>query len=172
MGITTKTGDRGKTSLLNGKRVSKDHAAIKACAQLDELCSFLGLARCHIRRADRKKLLEGLQKDLYLICAEVSAQKQAVGKLKRRIDGVYVKRLEDAIGDLEKGFRLKKCFILSGKNLASAVLDVARARCRSAEISIVTLKTKKWLPNAFIPIYLNRLSDLLFLLSRASTRSS
>jgi len=158
------------TSLLGGRRVSKDHAIVKACAQLDELCSFLGLAKCHFKGGECRRLLESLQKDLYVICAEVSAGKNGTVKLKKKIDGNRIKKLEEKICDLEKGLKLKKCFTLAGKNLASSLLDVARARARSAEIAIVTLKNKKHLHNGFIPIYVNRLSDLLFLLSRSSAK--
>ncbi len=167
MGITTKTGDRGKTSLLGGRRVPKDHVVIKACSHLDELSSFLGLVRCLVRNSACKKLLESIQKDLYIICSEASAGQTAVKKLTQRIDGPRIKKLEDRILELESRPGVNKCFTLAGEDLASGFLDVARARCRSAEILIVTLKNRKLLPKGSILIYLNRLSDLLYLMSRS-----
>lgn len=155
------------TSLLGGRRVRKDHIIVRTCGQLDELCSFLGLAKSLMSEKGGKKLLESIQKDLYVICSEVACQKDFARKLKKRIGRSHIKRLEDKIYDLESRLKVKKCFSLPGENSASALLDVARAKCRSAEINIVTLKNKKFLHNSFIPIYLNRLSDLLYLLSRA-----
>jgi len=155
------------TSLLGGRRVRKDHIIVRTCGQLDELCSFLGLAKSLISERGGKKLLESIQKDLYVICSEVACEKRLSGKLKQRIGRSHIKRLEDRIYDLESRFKIRKCFTLPGENSVSALLDVARARCRSAEINIVTLKKKKLLHNGLIPVYLNRLSDLLYLLSRS-----
>ncbi|MFH0826699.1 MAG: cob(I)yrinic acid a,c-diamide adenosyltransferase [Candidatus Omnitrophota bacterium] len=165
--ITTKTGDKGMTSLLGGRRVRKDHIIVRTCAQLDELCSFLGLAKSLLSEKACKKLLESIQKDLYVICSEVACQKNFARKLKRRIGRDHIKRLEDRICDLESRLKIKKCFTLPGENSVSALLDVARTECRSAEISIVILKNREFLHNGFIPIYVNRLSDLLYLLSRS-----
>lgn len=166
--ITTKTGDKGMTSLLGGGRVRKDHIIVRTCAQLDELCSFLGLAKSLMSERACKKLLESIQKDLYVICSEVACQKRFAAKLKKRIEKNHIKRLEDRICDLESRLKVKRCFTLPGENSVSALLDVARARCRSAEINIVTLKNKRLLNNNHILIYVNRLSDLLYLMSRIS----
>jgi cob(I)alamin adenosyltransferase len=169
--ITTKSGDKGMTSLLGGARIRKDHIIVKTCAELDMLCSFLGLAKSLSEEGRCKKLLESLQKDLYTICAEVACEKRLAEKLKKRIDKTHIKKLEDRICNLESRFKIKKCFTLPGESSVSALLDVARAACRSAEINIVTLKNKKLLHNNHIPVYVNRLSDLLYLLSRASGTS-
>lgn len=171
MGITTKTGDKGRTSLLGGMRVSKDHVIIRTCAHLDDLCSFLGLAKSLLRQQALKKLLERIQKDLYVICAEVAAEKKLVKGLKQRINNAHIKRLERKIRDLEGRLKLKKSFTLPGKNFVSGLLDVARARTRSTEVNIVTLRKRKLLLNNHVLIYLNRLSDLLYLLSRACEKS-
>jgi cob(I)alamin adenosyltransferase len=167
MGITTKTGDKGMTSLLGGARIRKDHITVKAFSELDELCSILGLAKSLIKKRVSRKLLESVQKDLSVVCCEVAARKISLKKLKKRIDSSHIKKLEDKIHDLESKIELKSCFSLPGENPVSGLLDVARAITRKAEIHIVTLKNKNLLKNHCILIYLNRLSDLLYLLSRS-----
>ena len=172
MPIATKTGDRGMTSLLGGRRIRKDHIIVRTCAQLDELCSFLGLVKSFIRQKKGRELLTSIQKDLYVICSEVACEKKVAGKLKKRIDKSHVRKLEDRIGDWEGRLKIKRCFAVAGEDAVSALLDVCRARCRSAEIHIVSLRNKKLLHNGFIPAYVNRLSDLLYLLSRAACTKS
>ncbi len=168
MSITTKKGDKGLTQLTCGQSVKKDDIRMDACGTLDELCSFLGLAKSLISNRNTKKLLELIQKDLFIIGAEIATQVKFINRLKNRIDNNYVKRLEDNINILERRLKLReRCFLLPGENFISAVLDVARTICRRAERRIVTLKNKKVLKNPRILIYLNRLSDLLYLLARA-----
>lgn len=168
MGITTKKGDKGLTQLCGGRKIRKDDIRVDACGTLDELCSFLGLAKSLIKNTNTKKLLESIQKDLFIICTEVATGLEFISKLKKRIDNNYVKRLEENINRLETKIKLKeRCFLLPGENFISGVLDVARAIARNAERKIVTLKNKKILKNPRILIYLNRLSDLLYLLARA-----
>ncbi|MFH1458177.1 MAG: ATP:cob(I)alamin adenosyltransferase [Candidatus Omnitrophota bacterium] len=168
--ITTKTGDKGMTSLLGGGRIKKDHVIVRACAELDTLCSFLALARTLSKEVGCKKLLESIQKDVGLICSEIAASKRFAKKLKIRIGPDSVKRLEDKIGDLERKVKLKACFSLLNENLISNILDLSRTMARKAEIHLVTLKRKRLLINDYVLIYLNRLSDLLYLLSRSSDK--
>ena len=166
--ITTKTGDKGLTQLACGRKVRKDDIRIYAYGTLDELCSFLGLAKGLIKNRATKRLLEAMQKDLFVIGAEIATKPKFINRLKNRLDNHYVKRLEVNINILEKRLRLKeRCFLLPGENFVSAVLDVARTVCRRLERNIVTLKNRKILKNPQVLIYLNRLSDLLYLLARA-----
>jgi len=167
MSITTKKGDKGMTSLLGGLRVRKDHIIVRTCAELDELCSFLGLTRSLMREKAIKGLLESIQKDLSVICSEIATQAKFLNRLKKRIDIIYIRKLEDKIRALEGRVKLKGCFSLLGNNPISSLLDVSRAITRRVEINTVTLKNKNLLKNHHILIYLNRLSDLLYLLSRA-----
>lgn len=167
MSIITKKGDKGITSLCYGVKASKDNPSIEACGVLDELCSFLGLSKNLIKEQNNKKLIESIQKDLFVIGAEFATKFQHINKLKKRIDKSYIERLEKFIWDLEKKNKLKtRSFCLPGENLASSVLDISRAIARRAERLSVTLRKKKILLNGDILIYLNRLSDLLYLLAR------
>jgi len=168
MSITTKTGDKGLTSLCCGKRIRKDHILVQICGLLDELCSFLGLTKSLIKKRQTKKLLVSIQKDLFVIGAEIATSAKFLNRLKKRIDNNYVKRLEDNINNLERKIKLKgSCFLLPGENFISSAFDVGRTIARRAERQVVTLKHKNILKNPQILIYLNRLSDLLYLLARA-----
>lgn len=168
MSITTKKGDRGITSLCFGAPVSKDNIRLEACGTLDELNSFLGLAKSLIKQKKNKKLIESLQGDLFVIGAELATKRVSLAKLRKRIDKSYASRLENAICELEKKKVIKgSCFCLPGANPASGTLDIARTIARRAERLIVTLKRRGKLHNDSILVYLNRLSDLLYLLARA-----
>jgi len=168
MSITTKIGDKGRTSLYYGESVSKDDLRVEAYGTLDELCSFLGLSKSLIKERKNKKLIESIQRDLFVISAELATKPAFLGRLEKRIDKSYIDFLEQAISDWEKKMAFKgRCFYLPGENLISSVLDIARTVARRAERLVVTLKVKGKLSNNFILIYLNRLSDLLFLLARA-----
>ena len=167
MSIVTKNGDRGRTFLCYGARVSKDNPSVEACGALDELSSFLGLSKNLIKEQKNKKLIASIQKDLFVVGAEFATKPKQISKLRERIDDSYIGRLEKVIRDLEKNYKSKqRCFCLPGENFASSVLDIARAIARRAERLSVTLKRKKLLLNGDILIYLNRLSDLLYLLAR------
>ncbi|OGL46831.1 MAG: ATP:cob(I)alamin adenosyltransferase [Candidatus Schekmanbacteria bacterium RBG_16_38_11] len=167
MSIVTKKGDKGMTSLYWGGRIRKDHIRVETYGTLDELCTFLGLAKSLIKERETKKILESVQKDLFIIGSEIAAKPKYVGKLEYRIDSSYVKRLEESIKDLEERIKFEGCcFLLPGENFISATLDIARTITRRAERRIVTLKNKKIFKNPYILPYMNRLSDLLYLLAR------
>jgi len=167
MSIVTKKGDKGNTSLYQGKMVSKDHLRIEACGSLDELSSYLGLAKSMIKGKNIVTLIESIQKDLFILATEMVTEIKSLGKLKKRIDSSLIDHLNKAILEIEdkKGLKIKG-FKLSGKSSASSVLDIARTITRRVERRVVTLARKKLLKNKYILIYLNRLSDLLFLLAR------
>jgi len=151
-----------------GGRVPKDHLRVEAYGTLDELCAFLGLAKSLIRERKTKNIIECLQKDLFVICAELATKSAFLRKLKRRINKIDVSRLERIILDLEKKRTFKQpCFYLPGENIISSNLDIARTIARRAERHTVSLKRKGLLLNPSIIVYLNRLSDLLYLLARA-----
>jgi len=167
MSIVTKKGDKGVTSLCYGVRVSKDDIRVHTFGTLDELCSSLGLSKSLIKGQKHKKLIESIQKDLFVICTELATEAKSFSKLKKRIDKTYVNRLEVAIRNLEKNKPLNRnCFCLPGENQVSSTLDISRAITRRGERLAVTLKRKGILFNDGILIYLNRLSDLLYLLAR------
>lgn len=168
MSIVTKKGDRGSTYLLCGSRVSKDDPRVEACGDLDELCSFIGLARSTVRDKKVKGLLLAIQKDLFAVCYEFTAGAMAGRIAGERICAGHIRRLEGAIGALESGkSRRITAFCVPGDNRISGTLDVARTIARRAERRAATLGRKGLLKNEGVLIYLNRLSDLLFLLARS-----
>jgi ATP:cob(I)alamin adenosyltransferase len=166
MAVTTKTGDKGSTSLYWGGRVPKDHIRVEAYGNLDELCSVLGLSKSLINEKSIKGLIESIQRDLFVVGAELATKKAFIGKLKQRVDKSYIERLEKISADLEDRRTFKECCFYLPANPISSSLDIARTVARRAERSIVTVKRKGLLTNKFILIYLNRLSDLLYLLAR------
>lgn len=169
MGIVTKKGDHGKTSLYFGGVVSKDHPRVELCGALDELSSFLGVAKCLLKDDGSRLWIGRVQKDLVTIGAEAATAAKHLPKLRVRMRATDVRRLEGYIGDLEARRRKKNfCFSVPGKCLVSSCLDVARTIARRAERRAVSLLKKKQLKNRDILVYLNRLSDLLYLLARKS----
>lgn len=168
MHIATKTGDKGKTSLLYGGRVDKDNCRIEACGIIDELTSFLGLGRSLVKGRAQKRLIRSAQERLFLMSSELACPKSSVRKLKRRIAQGDITELERNIDKLEAAGRKRRGgFVTPGKNRLSATLHIARTVSRRAERRVMTLKKKRLLSNRFIIIYLNRLSDLLYLLARS-----
>jgi cob(I)alamin adenosyltransferase len=172
MSIVTKRGDKGLTSLCRGKRVMKDHAIIEANGSVDELCSHLGTAKSLIKNTATKRMLESVQRDLLVMCAEIATDTRCVRFLKNRVDASSIKRLDEIIRKIEKRDVLKsgRCFYLPGQDFVSSILDVARSVSRRAERRVVTLKKRHMLKNVHITAYLNRLSDMLYLLVRCHER--
>ena len=167
MSIVTKRGDRGLTCLYKAKPVPKDHIRIEACGTLDELNSCLGLAKSFIKNKNIKKILKFIQQDLFLIGTEVVTSQRFLSKLKKRINNTHLSRIEEIIKQLEKRRKSNEaCFSLPGENPSSGSLHLARTISRRAERRVTTLKRKKILKNSQILIYLNRLSDLLYLLAK------
>ncbi len=169
MAIYTRTGDKGKTSLFNGQRISKDNLRIEAIGTIDELNSVIGVVLSEIRnpKSEIRKELIRIQNDLFNIGAnlanpEVSSQKLAVSSLGKR-----VKDFERFIDKMTEQMPPLKNFILPGGGKAGAFLHLSRAVCRRVERRIVELNSKEKVDNNII-IYLNRLSDLLFTMARFS----
>lgn len=168
MSIVTKTGDEGKTALRAGRRVNKDDIRVEICGQLDELCSFLGLARSLVTNRRTKSIIQDIQRDLFVIGAEFCTDARSLRKLNHRISAMDVERIEKTIRRLEPRAKTIGCgFCLPGENIQSATVDVARAVARRAERRVVTFGRRGDLKNPHILVYLNRLSDLLFVLSRS-----
>lgn len=168
MPITTKTGDKGKTDLFLGPRVAKDDLRVEAYGTLDELCSLLGLAKSFITAKKVKCILETIQRDLFILGSEIGVASCHRGKLKKKIDASHVQGLDEIICGLEKNNSCKtRSFCLPGGNTISSSLDIARTVARRAERCMVTLKRKRILQNGQCLVYLNRTSDLLYLLARS-----
>lgn len=163
--IYTKTGDQGDTALGDGTRVSKDHVRVAAYGGVDELNAVLGiLLTLPLPDAD---LLREIQNDLFDVGADlcVPAQGEEFAGKALRIKPEQAARLEAAIDRLNAGLAPLKSFILPGGQPAAAWCHLARTVCRRAERDVVTLAHSEPI-NPQVIIYLNRLSDLLFVLAR------
>ncbi len=168
MKIYTKTGDTGETSLLGGARVPKDDRRIAACGEVDETNAALGAVRALAEPA-LERLLVSLQKDLFAIGAQLSDPTHAVAakRAKAAVTGSHVRRLEKRIDSASARLPPLRAFLLPGGTPAAALLHQARAVCRRAERSVVALAHQAEIDPRIVA-YLNRLSDLLFVLARSA----
>jgi len=169
--IYTRTGDRGTTGLGDARRVAKDHPRIEAIGAVDELNAALGLASASGLDAVGAELLKRIQNDLFDLGADlcVPAARRRGRKPVRpalRITEAHVLPLEAAIDRLNESLNPLRSFVLPGGTPASSWLHLARTVCRRAERRLVALGRKEPVNPQGI-IYLNRLSDLLFVMARA-----
>ncbi|MEX0742767.1 MAG: cob(I)yrinic acid a,c-diamide adenosyltransferase [Actinomycetota bacterium] len=169
--IYTKTGDDGTTGLLYGGRISKADPATEAYGTTDEAVAVLGLARAlteDLALADR---LLSLQRQLFIVGADLATNPAERGKLQPGVSLVAdedVDGLEVWIDELVTAHPLPNAFVVPGANPVSASLDVARAVVRRAERRVVELREGGAEVNDAVVRYLNRLSDLLFVLARVA----
>ena len=165
--IYTKTGDAGETSLFDNSRVSKADARVDAYGEVDELNAMLGAARAAGLDADLTGAVEMIQKELFAVGARLAdPAKRIAGRVaKAAVQASDVERLEQTIDRLETELEPLRRFILPGGSPAGAALHVARTLCRRAERRIVALGGDAAEPTLLA--YVNRLSDLLFVLARA-----
>lgn len=166
MPISTKKGDKEFTGLLDGKRVPKYHLRPETYGTLDELNSFLGLARAVSRDRGVKKVLLTIQNHLFTIGAELALSGRNRNFLKGEITQKEVDWLNHLSRDLEASLKPDPRFIIYGELQVSSILDVARAISRKVERLATKMKSKRMLRNSKILEYLNRLSDVLYLLAR------
>jgi cob(I)alamin adenosyltransferase len=167
--IYTKTGDDGSTGLLYGGRISKADLATDAYGTTDEAVAALGLARALADDPDLQEDLLVLQRELFVVGADLAANPAKRKKLAKGVSLVtddMVRRLEQRIDDLVALRPLPQVFIVPGANPASAALDLARSVVRRAERRVVELERAERTVNPEVRRYLNRLSDLLFVLAR------
>jgi cob(I)alamin adenosyltransferase len=164
--LYTRTGDAGETSLFDGTRVRKDDGRVDAYGEVDELNAWLGLARASRLDDDLDAELVRLQRDLFALGARLAdpADKIADRVTKAALGDDEVARLEQAIDRLDADLPPLRRFILAGGSPAGAALHVARTVCRRAERRIVALQPPV---DPVLVRYVNRLSDLLFVLARA-----
>ena len=165
MRISTKKGDSGYTSLLKGERVPKHHLIIEAGGTLDEANSLIGVARAASSEKRIKRILLQVQKHLFIIGAELSGPKGKSKAPKNKISETEIKWLERLVDEFEEALALPPGFVAFGQNEGSSHLDVARTIVRKVERMAVKMKSKDLIENPFILKYLNRLSDLIFLLA-------
>ncbi len=170
--IYTKTGDDGQTALFGGGRVEKDHPRVEAYGEVDELNACLGMARAVELMPRIDEVLVPVQRDLFSIGALLATpdhDKMREQLQKARIDEERIAELERAIDDCDRELEPLRSFILPGGTPKSAALHVARTVCRRAERRVVALQREVGLPELVV-IYLNRLSDLLFMLARLANK--
>ncbi len=172
MRIYTRTGDEGQTGLFGGGRVAKDDPRVEAYGDVDELNAALGLARAIEPDPRIDEILVAVQRDLFAIGALLATPDPARMRehlTKARIDEGRITQLELDIDHGEAELTPLRAFILPGGTPKAATLHVARTVCRRAERRVVHLAQTVDLP-PLAAIYLNRLSDLLFVLARVATR--
>ncbi len=172
--ITTKIGDMGTTVLLSGEVVEKDSPRTMAYGDLDELVSVLGVARCHVKRADVGDEILYLQRNLFIVGAELATSLEMVRLLKQRITKQFLRDFEVRRERWESSIAMPKGFIIPGGSgsLASAHLDHARAVARRLERRAVRMTRENLVANPPMMRWLNRLSDFLWLLARAEEGES
>jgi len=170
MSIATKTGDAGLTSLLYNRRVSKSDPRVEAYGSVDELNAALGLARATADRPSVAPFLECVQKDLVPLMAELATSSQDLERYTRdgfgRITPESTSKLDQQVKELEARHVDFKGWATPGATLHSAALEVARTTCRRAERRVCALQEQGELQNTEVLVYLNRLSDVLWLLAR------
>jgi cob(I)alamin adenosyltransferase len=169
--IYTKTGDLGQTSLFDNTRVSKSDARVDAYGEIDELNAALGAARAAGTDPDLHAVLEEIQKELFAIGARLAdpSHRIAARVSKADVADSQVSRLESTIDRLENELPPLRRFILPGGSPAGSLLHLARTICRRAERRVVALTDPV---DPVIIVYLNRLSDLLFVMARAANHRS
>jgi cob(I)alamin adenosyltransferase len=168
MKIYTKTGDSGDTSLFGGQRVPKDAQRIEAYGTVDELNSILGIVRADNRESQVDEILERVQHSLFNLGADL-ATPRSLDKSITRIAPRDTVVLEKSIDQIEPKLKPLRSFILPGGSPVAARLHFARTVCRRAERVIVRLSRNEDIGDE-ITVYLNRLSDLLFVLARYANR--
>jgi cob(I)alamin adenosyltransferase len=165
MKIYTKTGDLGETSLFGGQRVPKTDLRIDTYGTVDELNSCIGLARSFDPEKTLDDALHQIQNDLFVMGADFATPEGKEAKIER-INKIHITRLEGYIDHYDAGLPPLTNFILPGGSAAASAMHVARTVCRRAERT--ALHCAAHLPvNRDAIIYLNRLSDLLFVFTRA-----
>ena len=177
MKIYTKTGDSGETGLFGGVRVPKSDSRVATYGDVDELNAWLGFARATLTQTndpgELPVMIEQIQRDLFAVGARLAdPSRRIAGRVtKAAIGAGEIARLEGWIDSLDGSLAPLRRFILAGGSPAGAALHVARTTCRRAERAMVALQQAD--KDAFEPellVYINRLSDLLFVMARAANQ--
>jgi len=167
--IYTRTGDKGETGLVGGARVSKDSLRVEAYGNVDELNSVLGIVRAFLTDAELDHLLAELQGDLFVVGADLASTPSSQQRNIPRISSEKITAMERTIDKFEAELSPLKAFILPGGGVTGSLLHNARTVARRAERRIVTLSKTEAVNEELVP-YMNRLSDLLFVLARVANR--
>ena len=170
MSIVTRTGDQGTTLLMYNRRVSKCHPRVEAYGAVDELNAAIGLARAGSDDDFVQESLTAIQKDLIRVMGELATLVEDLPRYVKDghepVAAGMTSRLESLVGKIEAAKVYSQGWATPGANVTSAGLDVARTVCRRAERRACALQDAGQLQNTEIVVYLNRLSDLLWLFAR------
>jgi cob(I)alamin adenosyltransferase len=162
--IYTRFGDRGETKLLSGETIAKDDPRVEAYGTLDELQSHLGMARCLVREESVRSILYAIQKDLFIAGAELASTTARLSRLGNRLKPKDISKLEHWIDQMTDQYGMPGGFVIPGNSPDNAALHMARSVCRRVERLIVRLNRSSR-SYADLIVYINRLSDLLFVLA-------
>jgi cob(I)alamin adenosyltransferase len=164
--VTTGTGDEGYTGLLGSERVAKYDPRPDTFGTVDEATSALGLARATIQDPKVKEIIFRIQNELYLLMGELATTPENYEKMGLRMTAEHVQWLEQVEESLKQEVEIPNKFIIPGDTLEGAALDLARTIIRRAERMAVKLLHDGVIQNSEVIRYLNRLSDLVFILAR------
>lgn len=164
--VTTGTGDEGYTDLLGSVRIPKYHRRPEAFGAVDEASSALGLARAHAANPEVNGWIKAVQNDLYVLMAELATPPENYARVDFKIGQSDVERLDALSADLKGRVEIGNKFIIPGDTVPGACLDLARSITRRAERQVARLYHDGDVTNAEALRYLNRLSDVLFILAR------
>jgi cob(I)alamin adenosyltransferase len=170
--VTTRTGDGGETSLFGKARVRKTDPRIEALGDLDEAQSAIGVARAMVTKSTLGRELLDLQRGLYLVMSEVATPAEDQARLPQRLDAASVEKLDRVLEVVRKKSRIEGQFVVPGENAVSAALDQARTVSRRAERRVVECVDAGQVSGAVLLPWLNRLSDVLFVLARSVDKSA
>jgi cob(I)alamin adenosyltransferase len=169
MSIVTKTGDQGTTALMYGRRVPKNHPRVEAYGAVDELNAALGMARATAEHELVRENLLRIQNELVVLMGELATAPEDLSRYLKdgfsQLSPDKTAMLEETVAQIEPQISLKD-LAMPGATIHGAALDCARVACRRAERRVSLLQTTGELGNGEIIVYLNRLSDLLWLLAR------
>lgn len=168
MKIYTKTGDKGETGLMGGKRLGKDSLRIRAYGEIDELNAFLGICRSQNSHQEIEPMLHQLQRELFDLGADLATPLDSKVPVPRVTEN-QVTTLEQWIDSMDKELKPLKNFILPGGCPLAAGLHAARTICRRAERAIVALQKVEAIGEQVVK-YVNRMSDLLFMMARYANK--
>lgn len=169
MKIYTKTGDTGETGLYSGQRVNKDALRMHAIGDVDELNACIGIARTQCQVDSAENMLHEVQRLLFNVGADLSAHMDSDVKVPR-IAAEDVERLEGWIDELDGDLEPLQNFVLPGGSKTAAQLHLARSVCRRAERAVTSLMKNEDIGD-FVLQFLNRLSDLLFVMARTVNKA-
>jgi cob(I)alamin adenosyltransferase len=171
MKIYTRTGDKGNTSLIGGKQVSKAHIRIEAYGIIDELIAHIGMLHDMVEKDSVCEFLRDIQGNLMNCAALLASDNENSDVRLSEITDSEIAKLENAMDEIEASIPPLHSFILPGGNITSSQCHITRTVCRRAERQIVRLAVDHFVPDNIIK-YMNRLSDFLFMLARNILREA